>query len=557
MQKSYTKEINGILFEKMIRSGLRNLRAREQEINSLNVFPVADGDTGTNMCLTLENGIRSAESHKDLCAYVKSLSRGMLLSARGNSGVILSQIFKGIYLELSRSNSATPYEMRNAFIRGYKVAYESVIKPVEGTILTVAREGIDHTTRSLKKIPHMEALFEAYLSHMRTSLSHTPERLPILMEMCVIDSGALGYITIIEGMMNHLLGITSPQDEPVPEPSAPTEKPVDLSAFNENSRFDDGYCMEFILQLMNDPNYDGDFRAEVFTNLLQQYGDSLVLAQIDKQVKVHIHTKKPALVITAAQRYGEFLLFKLENMQLQHNEFEKNQQPKAPKHAAPRKPLGIIAVVNGEGNRRIYTELGCDYDIDGGPKMNASANDFITAIQSLNADAIAILPNNPNMMLAADQAVTLSKAENIHILSSGTIAEGFCALSMDIPDLQDIPARIAGMKQWISTAETLHVTTAVKNYEQNDVSCVVGDYITTGRTGLISSAKDPIEAILSGLSRMEDIDDRETCFFFRGAHADEALEADIEEAIQQSYPMMECVFQSGDQAIYDWIIGII
>ena len=556
MQKSKTKKINGTLFEQMIRSGFRNLRSREQEINALNVFPVADGDTGTNMCLTLQNGIRSAEPNKDLCDYARSLSRGMLLSARGNSGVILSQIFKGIYLELSRCDEASPYEMRNAFIRGYKVAYESVIKPVEGTILTVAREGIDQVTHNLPRIPHMEALFEEYLSYMKISLARTPDRLPILSEMGVVDSGAMGYIAIVQGMLNHLLGEVAPQEETAETPAEQPAPQTDFSAFNENSRFEDGYCMEFILQLMNDPDYDRDFKAESFTGLLQQLGDSLVLAQIDKQVKVHVHTRKPAPIIVAAQRYGEFLTFKLENMQLQHNEFREPKKPEPAKPARPHKPLGIIAVVNGEGHIQRYNDLGCDHVIDGGPKMNASASDFVAAIQDLNVDEIVILPNNPNMMLAAEQAVALANADNVHVLPSATIAEGFCALSMDISDMQDIAARIENLRTWIGNAETLNVTTAMRNYEQNDVSCAVGDYITTSRKGLISSAGDPVEAIVKGLQCIDDIDDKETCFFFRGAHADEALEADIEEAIQNIFPMMECAFQDGGQAIYDWIIGI-
>ena len=369
-----TKRIDGSLFEKMIRAGLNSLCHCEKEINALNVFPVADGDTGTNMRLTLENGIRCAQPTKELNDYLKALSSGMLLGARGNSGVILSQLFKGIYLELSRCSAASPVELRNAFIRGYKAAYESVINPVEGTILTVAREGIEQATKQQRRPLDVESLLTAYLSSMEISLAATPDVLPILAEMGVVDSGAKGYIAIIQGMLDQLTGgaekAAGSYAPASVQHAVPTVPAQDLSKFTENSDFIEGYCMEFILQLMKKPGYIRSFRSDDLVELLGKHGDSLVVVQDGMRVKVHVHTKKPAPIIQFVQQYGEFLTFKLENMQLQHNEYVEQRSEEKAKKPAPEpkvhQPISVIAVVNGEGNKRIFRELGCKCILDGG-----------------------------------------------------------------------------------------------------------------------------------------------------------------------------------------------
>lgn len=558
------KEIDGLLFEKMVISGLQNLKAQEAEINALNVFPVADGDTGTNMQLTLKNGIDCATSSKELNTYLKTLSGSMLLGARGNSGVILSQLFRGIYLELSRCEKASPSEMRNAFIRGYKVAYEAVVNPVEGTILTVAREGIEHAAQLTKRSPDMLTLFQLYLSSMEASLETTPQRLQALAEVGVVDSGAKGYILIVQGMLNHLMGkpntpvkkteaVAAPAAAPAPAPA------VDFSRFNKNSAFEDGYCTEFLLQLMEGKPCAATFRVEQFINELTPLGDSLVVVENDDRVKVHIHTKNPAPVITLAQKYGEFLTFKLENMQLQHNEFQTTASfpAAAPqKQEEPHRLLATVAVVNGAGMEKLFGDLGCTRILDGGPTMNASANDFVNAIQSLRADHIVLLPNNSNTLLAAEQAIKLCNAGNAIILKSRSMAEGYCAIAMDIQDSTDAQARIDSMRQGLNSARTLHISKAIRQFEQDGIRCNVGDYVATNHDGLIASSPDVVEAITQGLMKIEDIDDLETCLFFRGEPGDAQLESTIENAVAEKLPMMECSFLEGGQGIFHWIIGI-
>lgn len=571
-----TKRIDGKLFEKMIRSGLSELKRNEQRINSLNVFPVADGDTGTNMRMTLEGGIRCAVTCDALNEYLKALSGGMLLGARGNSGVILSQIFKGIYLELSRSETASPVMLRNAFIRGYKVAYESVINPVEGTILTVAREGIEFVIHEQKRLRDAETLLTVYLAAMEISLGNTPNLLPILAEMNVVDSGAQGYIAIVSGMLRALNGEALPEkqadassaDVYASHSDAAPAMP-DFSKFTENSAFNEGYCMEFILQLMRTDGYSNAFNQSRLLSILEMHGDSLVVVRDGMRVKVHVHTKKPAPIIEYVQQFGEFLTFKLENMQLQHNEFTgglKADEAPAPaitlspspsaSGAASHKPLGIAAVVNGEGCARLFRNLGCELVIDGGATMNTSSEEFLEAIKSIGADRIVILPNGPNMMLAAQQAVELSGRNNVEILPTKTVPQGYFALAMDVSDSDDVEMRIRQMRLGMDSVETLLVTRAAKDYSHNGKSCRENEFIAVSNDELLCTSSDPVDALVEGMQHIEDIHDKETCILLRGANADASLESAISERIAGEYPMLEVTFEYGGQALYDWIAGI-
>ena len=558
-----TKRIDGTLFEKLINGGLNSLSRSERELNALNVFPVADGDTGTNMRLTLENGIRCAQNSKALNEYLKALSSGMLLGARGNSGVILSQIFKGIYLELSRYTTASAVELRNAFIRGYRVAYESVIKPVEGTILTVAREGIEQASQQ-KRFTDIETLLASYIANMEISLAATPTLLPVLAEMGVIDSGGKGYLEIIRGMHEALTGsVPQVYEKPVQAIPAPSQAPApaaqapDLSKFDENSDFIEGYCTEFILQLMKKPGYRQDFKDRELLSVLEEYGESIVMVQDGLRVKVHVHTKTPTKIMEYAQQFGEFLTFKLENMQLQHNEYV--EQRKAEKEA-PKKTehmlLAVIAVANGEGLKRIFRDLGCTAILDGGPTMNASSEEFLEAINGIDADSIVILPNGPNMMLSAQQAVELSGAKNVHVLPAKSPAEGYFALAMDVQDSDDFEMRINQMRLGISSTQTLLVTPAARDFSGRGMSCRENDYIALSGDELVHTSPELIEAVIGGLKRLEGFEDCETCIFFRGANVDVSMEDEIRALLEDEYPLLELDFEWGGQDVYDWIIGI-
>ena len=570
-----TKRVDGALFERMIRAGMHSLSVKERELNSMNVFPVADGDTGTNMLNTLRNGISCAHSTANLSEYLSMLSSGMLLGARGNSGVILSQIFKGIHLELIKLRAASVGEMRNAFIRGYKVAYESVLHPAEGTILTVCREGIERAVRQLRRIPDVETLLESYISNMELSLADTPNLLPVLREMGVVDSGGMGYICIIKGMLACLTGeeLSEPLNQAAQTSvEAPGAYHVpDLSLFDESSRFEQGYCMEFILQRMNYAPYEQDFSERSFTDMLESLGNSIVTVFLDSKVKVHIHTLKPAPIVSYAQRFGEFLTFKLENMQLQHNEYMLEKHEHAPEetrelplehkqtevsYSRPEPAFGVIAAVNGEGNAEIFKNLGCGEVINCSATMNASSEEFVNALERLNAKHTVILPGNPNLLLASRQAAEISGRE-VTVLPSRTLPESYFALAMDVQDSDDIPRRIEAMREGISSIDTLLIATAAKSFEHRGVSYRMGDCVVIHGGEPVVTALTAEEAATRALELIDDIDDKESCILFRGADVPEANEALMEKAIRARYPHLECSFLYGGQAIYGWMIGLV
>ena len=549
------KKINGVQFENMLKNGLQNLSKHESEVNKLNVFPVPDGDTGTNMCLTLGNGIKYAKTNAAIGLYAKTLSEGMLLGARGNSGVILSQFFKGMYTELARCAFAGPGELRNALIRGYHTAYDAVVKPVEGTMLTVAREGIEHIRGQITRNSSIEEILVMYIAEMKKTLSYTPEMLDVLKEAGVIDSGGQGFIYIFEGMLKYLYGdvyrinekkITGKQTAPAPE------KEIDFSLFNENSDFIDGYCMEFILQLLNDKNYSGHFKLNTFIEEIGVYGNSLVAVQDGSRVKVHIHTLKPAKVIALSQEYGEFLTFKMDNMQLQHNEvLKKKIEPKK----LPHKQLAMVSVVNGEGLKTLFEQLGTDVVINCGDTMNASAQEFIEAFELIDADNIVVMPNNKNVILAAGQAVEISGKKNVTILPTKSVAEGYFAIAMDVPD--DKPEyRISSMKSGLQDVATLVETTATRDYTYHELTCRAGEDIVLLGGELVCVSTDWCSGIIDGMKLVPGIDDKETCVVFCGEGVTEEQTDGLRDRLEEEFPLLDVEFIDGGQKHYRLIIGL-
>lgn len=545
-----TRKINGFHLKKMLENGLNYLRLYEEEINNLNVFPVPDGDTGTNMRLTLENGILRSNDRSEAGAFLKSLSAGMLLGARGNSGVILSQFFTGFFQELSRCNYIGPGELRNGLIRGYRIAYQSVINPVEGTILSVSREGIENIRTQIGRSTHIDTILSMYIAEMKKTLAYTPEMLDVLKEAGVVDSGAKGFITIFEGMLKYLSGeIIQPNTKISPAQRPKNELNFDL--FNEYSSFDDGYCMEFILQLMVNPRYNQAFEINKYINALQTHGNSLVVVQDGKRVKVHIHTKKPSKVIEQSQRFGEFLTFKLENMQLQHNEHDIKVKPKV------HKELSIVSVVNGQGLRKLFDELGSDCILDGGSTMNTSSEEFVEAFKELDADRIVVLPNNSNVILAAEQAAEISGLDNITVLPSKSFAEGYYALAMDDKFNSSASERIEQMKAGMEDVVTLSQTVASRDYSYHEISCKKGEDIALINNEIVCVSDNWLKAIIDGLNRVPDIEMMETLTVFRGDAISEEKAEELENAVSENFPHLEVEMIDGGQQIYHFIIGII
>ncbi|MBR7033771.1 MAG: DAK2 domain-containing protein [Clostridia bacterium] len=543
-----TRKINGVNLDQMLNNGLANLAKHEDELNRLNVFPVPDGDTGTNMRMTLAHALESASVSDHAGEYLASLSDGMLLGARGNSGVILSQFFKGFYQELSRCSVLGPGELRNGLIRGYRIAYRAVINPVEGTILSVAREGIEHIRSQIGRSTTIDSILAMYVAEMKKTLTFTPDMLSVLKEAGVVDSGAYGFILIFEGMLKFLTGDYIDPGRKIE--SGAGKKSVDFSLFDENSVFTDGYCMEFILQLMRGDDYSDTFKLQGYIDSLKKRGESIVCVQDGTRVKVHIHTKTPAPIIHISQKYGEFLTFKLENMQIQHNEHDRETG------SAPRKPLSVVSVVSGEGLKKLFSDLGSDCVIDGGDKMNTSSKEFVDAFERLNADAIVVLPNNKNIIRAAQQAAKLAKGKNVTVLPTESFADGYFALAMDIQDSDDTERRIAQMKRGIADVVTLSETTASRDYSYHEISCKKGDQIVLKNGDLACVANDPVGAMVYALGLVEGMEDRETCVIFCGKERDEELNGKLEEELSYRYPMTDVSFIDGGQEIYRWIAGI-
>ena len=426
-----------------------------------------------------------------------------------------------------------------------------MVNPVEGTILTVSREGIESIKDQIKgKVITIEDTLKLYLDAMNKSLQHTPELLPALKEASVLDSGAFGYIKIIEGMYKFLLGEEISSEIIVPEPE--TNEPV-ISYFNENSDFLDGYCMEFLLQLLNCKNYKDRFNLNKYIDMIKPFGNSIVALQDGSIVKVHIHTIHPSNVIDISRNYGEFITFKLENMQMQHNEYSVLKEQKNP---AKTKELGIVAVVNGSEVANKYRELGADVVLDGGSSMNTSSDEFVHACESINAKKIVIFPNNKNTVLAARQAVDILKGKDyITVIESKTMMEGYNALQMDVPDSLS-EDRISEFKDNINLVTTVGVSIASKDYKSDTFNCSKGEYIATINDELVAKGIDPVDAFDNALKALEDLSEKYALIAFIGNNMEEYSKS-LSNLLDESYSDIEHSVEEGKQDIYLILAGLL
>lgn len=578
--------MDGALFEVMIKNGYTNLRNHEREINKMNIFPVPDGDTGYNMRQTLENGIKNAKPDKHLGEYLKGLSKGMLLGARGNSGVILSQLFSGLAKEVERNGYINAGELKNALVRAYKTAYSAVQHPVEGTILTVAREGIEGIRSQIRRGTTVSMVFSAYLAEMKKSVYRTPEMLGVLKEAGVLDSGAVGYVTIFEGMVKGMYGETVrplfevDEDLALETASDFTKNGFSKKGFSADGVFEYGYCLEFLLQLLSAKTARMPFNVKNFTEELKTMGNSLVVVTEETIVKVHIHTFEPEKIMAFSRLYGEFVSFKLENMQVQHEEYvatsgEKNQKSNDNPDSADTvvredmyavntqeaeevKPLAIVAVADGEGISEMLSSCGADVILRGGQTMNTPAKDFVEAYESLNAERILVLPNNANIVETAVQAAVLcGKKDIVTVLPTGSVLEGYYGLALGTMDVEDVDERIALIEDGAKSVQTVCVARAVKNYESKTFSCKEGDYIGFIGKKLVSASKDRAEALVSALKKIADVEDKSSFIVLTGAKITERDEELLDAALENALPSVPREFVFGGQSAYDVIVGVV
>lgn len=533
--------INAELFKKLIQNGANNLANHHQEIDKLNVFPVPDGDTGTNMSLTFTSGAKDCvNTNSDkVCDLAKSLSKGLLMGARGNSGVITSQIFRGIYQALEENKDVNAIQLANAFVNGSRVAYKAVMRPVEGTILTVIREASDNTlVYASNNDVTCKDVIEKMHEEAIIALKKTPDLLPVLKEVGVVDSGGAGLVAILEGFVKAING------EEVELLDKKEE--VNNSAALANSDSDEfGYCTEFILRL--EKNQINSFKEEKLKSRLSQLGNSLVVVQDEDIVKVHVHTLKPGDALNVAQRYGEFVKLKIENMQEQHENIIANSEAEQPK-----KKYAIIAVAAGDGLVEMFKEVRVDYIISGGQTMNPSTEDFVEAIKKINAEHIIVLPNNSNIIMAAKQASDVLEDQDIHVIETKTIPQGYSACLMFNPD-SDIETNIEEMTSAKEAVVTGQVTYAIKDTTFDGVEIKAQDYMGIKEKDIVVSVKDKLEATKKLIDEMIN-DEAELMTVIAGEDTTDEEMEEISEYIESLG--LEVESERGNQPVYSFILGL-
>lgn len=541
--------IDAEILRGMFANGLEYLRRDETLINDLNVFPVPDGDTGTNMRITLENGLEKAKNSNNVSSFFFDLSEGALFGARGNSGVLLSQYIKGISIALDGKEKLNVTDFALSLRKGYEKAYSASIEPAEGTILTVAREGIENTIPEINEKTTFVEFLHILVNKMSFSLENTPNLLPVLKEHGVIDSGAKGLLTIFEGMLAFLEGKKLENNST----ERKTIKENDYSSFNSDSELDYGYCTEFILQLLNAKIKNNPFDLEKFISFLKENGNSIVAFREGDRVKVHIHTITPAIVISKAQTYGEFISFKMENMALQHNETIKNKQNK--KEAM--KEFAIISIANGSSLIEMFKNLGSDYVIDGGHTMSASVNEILDTCALANAKTVFLLPNNPNLLLTAKQASSLSKDFEIEVIESKSLQEGYMALQSTLKTL-DIDAVRDSLKSAIENVSSYFVAISSKNSaECEEITYSIGDYVGGEGHKIDVAGTNLVETTLELMKKVPDIDEKEVMFLLYGTNVSEKDLNELKDKVEEEYPYLEIGFVKGDFSIYSYLLGIV
>ncbi len=535
--------ISVALFKKMVMNGAINLKNNHKKIDELNVFPVPDGDTGTNMSMTVMSGVREMDSceSSSIIEVGKVLSRGALMGARGNSGVILSQFFRGVYVGMQKldHNELTVEDFMNCLDSGCKVAYKAVMEPVEGTILTVVREAAENTKQHLNEFKTIDQLLKYYHSEAQKSLNNTPNLLPVLKEAGVVDSGGAGFLEIVEGMIMALNGKMLEASEATPKQAS--------AAGNLDVEIKFGYCTEFILDLKDPQNFD----EGTLKSVLSMLGDSLVVVKDDNICKVHVHTNRPGRALEAAQKYGEFVTLKIENMRLQHSSLKEGASDE---ESQPKKHFALVAVCFGEGISQTFKDLGVDYIIEGGQTMNPSTEAFVEACKAVHAENIIIIPNNGNVVMAAAQAAKLMDKSRVEVLKAKTIAQGYASL-MTFDAEQTMEANLEAMTEAVEHVKTGEVTYSIRDTEIGGVKIAAGDFMGIANGEIIVSTKNQKDALNGTLKSLIDEESQIVTFFCGNDAKEEEVEL-LEDMCRNYNSSVEVEIIEGKQDIYSYIIAV-
>ena len=545
------KYLGGLLFAKMMKGGATELRAKADEVNRLNVFPVPDGDTGDNMSMTIDSGVRAIENNDsdNLAEVVNDISKGMLLGARGNSGVILSQFFAGVSKGFAKSAKASAIDIGHALELGVEQAYNSVMSPTEGTILTVVRESVEYAVNRLTPDSTVHTLFSDLVGEMYTAVERTPEVLPVLKEAGVVDSGGAGLFYIMDGINRVLNGeeIAEPKNDKKPQIQA---APVSLT-FDADSEMTYGYCTELLIQLMNRKCDTEGFDIESLKSFLASVGDSVVAFKNDSVVKVHVHTLTPDKVLSKCLEFGEFITVKIENMSLQHTELKEEKKEAAEsKKPTEKKKYGIVAVSNGDGISELFSELGTDKIVRGGQTNNPSTNDFIEAFEQINAEFIFVFPNNGNIVMAATQAAEIYTDSKVYVIPSKSIGAGYVALSSMNFGCSEPRELMKEAEEAIARITSAFISPSIRNADMNGVHVTEGDTIGIVNKEIIVSEPDRITAAKALLDKLLSNSNVFMITVFRGLDASDDEEVAISSYISERYPDIECYVINGGQEIY-------
>ena len=551
--------IDAALLKKMFLAGAQGLESKKEWINELNVFPVPDGDTGTNMTLTIMSAAKEVQAieNPEMAALAKAISSGSLRGARGNSGVILSQLLRGFTKEIKTVEEITTAVLAKAFQRATETAYKAVMKPKEGTILTVAKGMADKAAELCDSTEDMEIFLKEVIAYGDEVLEQTPEMLPVLKQAGVVDSGGQGLMQALKGAYDGFLG---------KEVSLNVEAPATGSvASAAGAAMDDveikyGYCTEFIINLEN--HYDEKTEQE-FKAFLESIGDSIVLVSDDGLVKVHVHTNDPGLAIQRALTYGSLSRMKIDNMREEHQEkLIKNAEKLAAEQKAeeekkkeePRKEVGFIAVSIGEGLNEIFRGLNVDYLIEGGQTMNPSTEDMLTAIDQVNADTIYIFPNNKNIILAAEQAMHLTEDKKIVVIPSKTVPQGITAIINFIPELSAEENRETMIRE-MARVKTGQVTYAVRDTSLDGFEIHEGDIMGIGDHGILAEGTEVEQTALELLNAMLD-EESELISIYFGQDVEEAAAEQFLAKAEEAHPDVDIELHFGGQPIYYYVISV-
>lgn len=541
--------IDGKIYVQMLFGGAEKLAENASEINDLNVFPVADGDTGTNMSSTIEGGLAHAEAEQSesIAKVSEAFARGILLSARGNSGVILSQIFAGINEGLTGCDEVGATQLAKAYRQGVVKAYAAVQNPTEGTILTVFRESAGYAAARVREDSSVEDFFKAHIEEARRSLERTKELLPVLAEADVVDSGAAGYLAIAEGMYKTLTGELPATQRKHNE--SKESKTVNIDMFTRDSVLEFGYCTEFLLRLTTAKCNPDTFEIAGLISALEGIGgESIVAYKQGDIVKIHVHTFTPGDALAIAQQYGEFLTVKIENMSLGHSE---TPAPKKKKN----KKFSVLAVASGDGICSLFKDMGADYIVAGGQTSNPSIEEFIKGFRYCNSENIIVLPNNKNVFLAAKQAAELYKDASVYVIETKNLMQGFGALSVITPGITDMKSLVESATRAAAGVTCCEITAAVRDAVIDGLDIKTGDYIAITDGEISVSATSAEEAVKAALEAA-DTDLSEIITLFTGKNVSAEKRAALTEEIEALYPDCELSVYEGGQEVYDYMIAI-